>query len=169
VFALSANTPARSAGLREGDLILSVNHEPVEKLLDFRHTIEQTTPGTLLPIKVWRDGETVDYSVRVGTEIYKYQGVFAIGLFWKGPDLWPDPGFSLIAAGYDAPNASRIELGSVKSSYRKECAGGKYQPSEQDWAVWLGPLWLSKGKTILAQEIASAPDSSPAPQLAPGP
>jgi len=164
VTALGTNTPARLAGLRAGDLILDVNHQPVTDLFDFRRKIEQSDSGTVLPVSVWRDGQNVECAIPVGTEKYKNMGWLGIGVFWEPPRLIPDPGFSFVAVGYEPPGTSRTELGSVKSTYRRLCSGGKYEPSEQDWAVWLGVFRVSKGKTILAQEI---PAAAPALQLTP--
>jgi len=166
VTALSTNTPARLAGLREGDLILDVNHQPVTDLADFRREIERSASGTWLQVSVWRDGQMVECSIAVGKETYKNSGSVSIGVFYELPRLVPKPGFSWIALGYDAPGTWRRELGSVNSTYRRVCAGGKYEPDEQDWAVWLGVLRVSRGKTILAQENPT-PALAPSPQLAP--
>src|SRR5580692_8598655 len=59
VAALGTNTPARAAGLRAGDLILALDHQPVGQLSDFRRKIDASEPGTLLPVTAFRDGQTV--------------------------------------------------------------------------------------------------------------
>src|SRR5439155_23274936 len=63
VTALSSNTPARLAGLREGDLILRVGQGPVSGLKDFRRRIDLSEPGSLLPVSAYRDGKILDYKV----------------------------------------------------------------------------------------------------------
>src|SRR5277367_5824620 len=50
---LATNTPAALAGLREGDLILALDGEPVGKLLDYRRRIDSLTPGTSLRVTTW--------------------------------------------------------------------------------------------------------------------
>ncbi|MBW8863612.1 MAG: PDZ domain-containing protein, partial [Verrucomicrobia bacterium] len=48
ITTLATNTPARLAGLHEGDFILELNHQPVTSLQTFRRTIDRSAPGTLL-------------------------------------------------------------------------------------------------------------------------
>ncbi|MGA2543798.1 MAG: PDZ domain-containing protein [Verrucomicrobiota bacterium] len=166
VTALSTNTPASLAGLREGDLILQLNHQPVTNLSRFRRTVDQTAPGTLLPVQAWRDGQTVEFNVPVGRETFRHLGAFGLGLFWGDLDLSFNPGFSLIVLGYDSPTGDRTELGSVKSTYLRTCNSGKYEPTDDDWAAWLVILRLSKAKTVLAQENVLPPAAAP-PAAAP--
>jgi hypothetical protein len=154
VTALSTNTPASLAGLREGDLILQINHQPVTDLSSFRRTIDGTAPGTLLPVQAWRDGQTVEFNVPVGRETYRHLGSLGIGVCWGNLDLSFNPGFSLVVLGYESPTQDRAELGSVKSAYLRNCHPGKYEPTDDDWAAWLVILRVSKGKTVLAQETA---------------
>ena len=53
---LNTNTPAQLAGLRKGDLILELNHQPVTGLRAFRRIIDQSAPRTGLTVKAWRNG-----------------------------------------------------------------------------------------------------------------
>ena len=102
VTALSCNTPARMAGLQEGDLILEFDHQPVTRLADFRRTIDRLEPGTSLPVNVYRNGETIESTVCVGRETFREQGNFMITLppIFRELDLWPNPDFSLVVLGY---------------------------------------------------------------------
>src|SRR5207245_464693 len=90
VRALNTNTPSGLAGIQEGDLILEANHQPTKKLSRFLSMIDHTKPGTLLPIKLWRDGQTMETSVRAGCETYNKTGMFMIGLlvFFYLSNLW---------------------------------------------------------------------------------
>lgn len=102
---LGTNAPAYRAGLRQGDLIVELDHRPAVRLKQFHRTIEASLPGTSLPVKVYRDGQTAEYTVAVGRETYRRGGEFRLVLpsVVHGWDLWPNPGFSLVLLGYE-PN-----------------------------------------------------------------
>jgi membrane-associated protease RseP (regulator of RpoE activity) len=160
VTALGTNTPARAAGLREGDLIVSLDHQPVGRLKDFRRKIDLSEPGTVLPVTAYRDGQTVEYDVAVGKETYRDGGVLTIGLPFLGHSfkLWPtasDPGISLVAAGYHVDEWQRKELGSVTGEYFRKCNPND-RAYDEDYNIWLVLMEVSKGKRIVAQEMVEA-------------
>jgi membrane-associated protease RseP (regulator of RpoE activity) len=167
VTALGSNSPIRTAGLEEGDLILEVNHQPVTKPRDFRKTIDGAKPGAGLPVTVWRNGETNEYEVPVGRETYKKQGNFSIILNLPFPihtalDLPPNPSFSLVALGFRKDEDHRDDVNSVKATYVDKYGTAKYQPYERDWRAWLVMFRLERGKVILTQENV-APGSTNTP------
>jgi serine protease Do len=63
---VSADTPGARAGLRRGDVILAVNGQEISGANELRLKISQTPPGTLVKLKVWRDGKTQDTSLTLG-------------------------------------------------------------------------------------------------------
>jgi hypothetical protein len=158
ITALGSNAPARLAGLREGDLILDFNHQPVTTLKAFHQIVDRMDPGTALPVTAWREGKSFECSVPVGRETYKNWGTFSIGLGLPNLsdfghfDLWPNPGFDLWALGFEPNSDDRTELASAESIYRRGCSGGKYTPSDPDWKTWLVIFHLSRGKNIESQE-----------------
>ncbi|HXC99830.1 MAG TPA: PDZ domain-containing protein [Verrucomicrobiae bacterium] len=168
ITALSSNAPAREAGLREGDLILNVNHQPVTTLKAFRQSIDKIQPGTSLPVTAWRDGRSFECNVQVGREKFENWANFTIGIGLPNLsnfghfDLWPNPGFDLWALGFEQDSGDRTELSSAESIYRRACNGGEYKPSERDWDVWLVIFSVARGKNIQSQEIFS-PTNSPLP------
>jgi membrane-associated protease RseP (regulator of RpoE activity) len=157
ITALATNTPAEIAGLRAGDLVLEANHETTPKLKDFWRVVDGSKPGTLLPVKVYRDGEMTECNVTVGRETYEHEGTFSLGLgFISDLDLWPNPGFSVFVVSFQPSKEPRTELGSAESVYLKSANGGKYQPVETDWNAWLVIFGGSSGKRILTQEVVPA-------------
>ena len=146
VTKLGTNAPAELAGLRKGDLVLELNHQPVTRLQDFRRTIDRSEPGTWLAVKAYRDGRMLDYSVPVGREKYKKGGFFLLALptvvhRW---DLWPNPGFSLVVLGYEPNPGLRPEPGQNHKTY------------DQEWQAYLAFFEISYGKRIVAQEPVTA-------------
>jgi hypothetical protein len=134
------NTPVALAGLREGDIILEINHKPVKSLQQFHTLVDRTAPGTRLPVTVYRAGQELDYQIPVGRETYRNGGMLSLALptVIHGWDLWPNPGFSLVLAGYEPDSRSNDEHG--KNAYHA------------DWSAWLVILELSKGRRIISQE-----------------
>ncbi len=142
ITGLATNAPARMAGLRSGDFVLELNHEPVTSLQAFRHTIDHSAPGTLLPVKAYHDGQFTEIQVPVGREKYRSGGCFSITLptvvhRW---DLWPNPGFSLVCVGYEPNPGLRHELGKTHEVY------------DENWSAYLGIIEVSSGNRITAQE-----------------
>lgn len=142
ITSLTTNAPARVAGLRSGDFVLELNHQPVTSLQAFRRTIDRSAPGTLLPVKIYRDGQFAEFQVPVGREKYKSGGNFSLILptavhRW---DLWPNPGFSLVCVGYEPNPGLRHELGKSHEVY------------DENWSAYLVFMEISCGKRVVAQE-----------------
>lgn len=139
---LSTNAPAARAGLRQGDLILELNHQSMTRWSDFRRIIDQSQPGTSLAIKAYRDGKNLDFTIPVGREKFRAGGCFTIAFPsvvhpWK---LWPDTGLSLVFLGYDVNPGVRYELGGDKQIY------------DDEWTAYLGLFELTKGERVITQE-----------------
>lgn len=57
VSSVDENGPAYKSGVREGDVILSLNGEEVKSWTDFRVEIGNTAPGEAITLEIFRDGE----------------------------------------------------------------------------------------------------------------
>jgi hypothetical protein len=154
ITALSTNTPAYLAGLREADLILELDHEKIASLATFRRKIDRTRPGNTLALRAYRDGELRDYNVTVGRETFRENGAFGLALFFDlpVPSLKFNPGFSLIALGLSCEADKRTELGSAEEVFRRENVKDHY-PSDVCWRAWAGPLFAMHAREIRSQEI----------------
>jgi len=60
--------PADDAGVKAGDFIIEVDSQPVANTQTFRHLIANIDPGTVIPVKLYRDGQTVEVSVKIQTQ-----------------------------------------------------------------------------------------------------
>ncbi len=60
------DSPAQKAGLKQGDVILELNGDKVDKVAKFRNQVALTAPGTKIKLLVLRDGDKKTIKVEVG-------------------------------------------------------------------------------------------------------
>ncbi|HZV36534.1 MAG TPA: PDZ domain-containing protein, partial [Verrucomicrobiae bacterium] len=141
IVALSTNTPVYAAGLRTGDVIVQLDHEPIGYIKDFHRKIDALEPGASLSLTAWRDGQLLEPNVTIGRETFRYNGSVAIGIFLNlsdGFNLWPtheDPRFSLLVLGCDFSSGKRrAEIDSVRNAYERKCnAKNVVEPVDGDY------------------------------------
>ena len=66
VQGLQEDMPAEKAGIKVGDVILSVNGEEVVSVNDLQIKIASKNPGQEVKLKVWRNNRELTYYVRLG-------------------------------------------------------------------------------------------------------
>ena len=66
VQAVPADTPAARAGIRQGDVIVSLDGEPIRTVEDLYAAVRDVEPGQGVTVTVVREGERRDVEVRVG-------------------------------------------------------------------------------------------------------
>ncbi len=66
VSAVEPGSPADKAGIKSGDIIVSVDGKAVDQSVDLPRIVGETKPGTALGLQVWRKGTTQDIRVTVG-------------------------------------------------------------------------------------------------------
>ena len=59
--------PADDAGIRRGDVILEVNHEPTANPSDLVQIVRGLEPGKRVSLRIWRDGLTRTIDIKVGS------------------------------------------------------------------------------------------------------
>ncbi|MDF5737368.1 MULTISPECIES: HhoA/HhoB/HtrA family serine endopeptidase [unclassified Nostoc] len=67
-------SPASVAGLKVGDVIKSINSQPVTKIDDVQKLVENSKIGTKLPIEVERNGQIVQVGVQPATLPVRREG-----------------------------------------------------------------------------------------------
>lgn len=66
VASVAGNSPAEKAGLKIGDVILSVNDKKVSNPRDLANQIAAIIPGTTVKMHILRDGAAKDLQVKIG-------------------------------------------------------------------------------------------------------
>lgn len=66
VAQVEPGSPSDRAGIKQGDVILKVNGQPVESANDLRLRISQTPPGTAVKLQISRSGQMQDVNVTLG-------------------------------------------------------------------------------------------------------
>jgi len=69
------SSPAEKAGLRTGDVLVSVGGQAVGNLLATVDTVRRQMPGSDLTIRVRRDGKEKDFTVRVAVFPFELLGI----------------------------------------------------------------------------------------------
>jgi hypothetical protein len=72
---VSTESPAAAAGLAAGDLILSYDGLPIYRYDEFRYVVEETPPGTMVPIEYQRGEEVHSGNMVAGPFPRRYRGV----------------------------------------------------------------------------------------------
>lgn len=65
VSSVERNGPAAKAGVKPGDVILSVSGQPVERSADLSNAISRVKPGKAAKLELWRGGKSQQLDVKV--------------------------------------------------------------------------------------------------------
>ncbi|MGF1705799.1 outer membrane-stress sensor serine endopeptidase DegS [Enterovibrio baiacu] len=68
VAAVEPNGPADRSGLRTNDLIIDINDQPIHGFRNALDIVADIRPGTVVPFKVIREGNTMELMVTIGEE-----------------------------------------------------------------------------------------------------
>ncbi len=68
VSEVEQGSPAEKAGLKQGDVIISLNNRKLENVNDLRNTIAFTAPKTKVDLQIIRDGKPMDVEVTIGEQ-----------------------------------------------------------------------------------------------------
>ncbi len=66
VSSVEEGGPADEAGVQEGDIILSLDGEPIDRFNELGTAVAAMAPGSEATLSIWRDGEEQELDVRIG-------------------------------------------------------------------------------------------------------
>ena len=162
VSVVHSNTPVALGGLRAGDLVLQIDGQSVTSLNAFRKLVDARSPGEVVRLSVYREGELIDLSATLGREAYQRERSLGLGLLLSSKvDLVPNPDFSLIAAGFKR-RSQRLELQSPETRFllRTRAENGRADSTlaREGWHAWLVIISFGSHKRILSQETLPPSD-----------
>ncbi len=150
------DTPASTAGLRPGDLILSAGGSPTNCVEDWEECVDAAPAGETLDLELWRHGARESCAVMVGRERYRRPGLLALGLgLGTSLDLFPNPDFNILGILSYTSNDERRELRSPRERVREELGAGTHAFSlrgPESWHLWLGVVGVGRATETVAQE-----------------
>ncbi len=63
---IGENSPAKKAGLQQGDVIVKFNGKKLERVNDLQQKVAETAPGTTVSVEIFRRGNFLKKNVEVG-------------------------------------------------------------------------------------------------------
>ena len=66
IASVVSGDPAAEAGIKEGDIVVSINGKPVKSASDLTRRIGALSPGKDIHITLWRDGRVLEKDLRLG-------------------------------------------------------------------------------------------------------
>lgn len=130
ISAISKDSPAEKAGLKQGDIIRSYNSHKVNNIATLRNAISLMSPGASINLSVLREGKTLEIPVQIGEyPVSKPEAVAMSGskLGFEVQDLTPEIAKTLGITDEQGVVVSKVNPGSP--------------------AAWVG---LKKGTLIMA-------------------
>lgn len=67
--AVSPNSPAEKAGLKEGDVILQIDHDILDGSRDLADIVLQFRPASKVTMRIWREGKEEEVEVTFGEQV----------------------------------------------------------------------------------------------------
>ncbi|MDR5612588.1 MAG: PDZ domain-containing protein, partial [Arsenophonus sp.] len=65
IFQVAANGPAENAGIQVGDIIISVNDQPVISAAETMDQVAEISPGSIVPVTLLRNEKTMTVHVKI--------------------------------------------------------------------------------------------------------
>ncbi len=111
IQSVSSDSPAKNVGIRQGDIVLSVNGSEVVSVNDLQTKIAQHRPGDVVRLIVWRDGEEWDVDVELGEAPASGQPSFSQNQSKPGKPLFENLGITLRDLTDEEKTALQVEDG----------------------------------------------------------
>jgi serine protease Do len=117
-----AGSPAADAELKQGDIILSIDGDSIDKVANFRNRIALTTPETTIRLTILRDGQRETVKVKLGNldndETQQAKGIDDSKLGLSLQELTPE-----LAERLNYENETGVLVAAVENGSLAERAG----------------------------------------------
>lgn len=124
--------PAKTAGLRSGDVIVEINGQRVRDREALRAIISSTRAGQQVPVRVWRNDELITVQVTVGEMTHERLSMQAVGGVLAslgmgvedgraGPEVGEVRGWVPTTAGFERGQVITAVNGRPVSSFEQLC------------------------------------------------
>jgi len=121
------DAPAGKAGLREQDVILSFNGQPVEGVAELRRMIHETPPGRAVTLGISRNGQMMTVKAQLADrhKLFHFPNVAAVPLLTPVPPAGLAPGAPMnmdvpMVPDFDVPSMDVIVHSSVRGGLMVE-------------------------------------------------
>jgi serine protease Do len=117
VTMVDQDAPAGKAGLREQDVILSFNGQPVEGVAELRRMIHETPPGRTVTLGVSRNGQMITVKAQLADrhKLFNYPAMAAM------PPVPPAPG---VPANFEMPAMPAFDVPAIDVIVHSSVRGG---------------------------------------------
>jgi serine protease Do len=173
VAVVKANSPAAQAGLKPGDLIVSVNGQPVVRHSHVRHQLGPLYAGDPVKLTVKRGDETIELNATLTDTIPPYEHAF-IGILPLRGDAQPGVGVRFVY-----PSSPAGELGlkagdrltelddqAIEDDEQLRSLLATYQPDKSVILKWQSGDESQTGQLALGRLPESVPDELPSVEAA---
>jgi serine protease Do len=130
VESLTADGPAKAAGIEKGDIVVKIGATPIRSELDLRNAMMTYAPGTTVPIEIVRNGthKTVHATLKAYVAPPKQEQQIQ-----EGPDQTPDQQQFQVPKGFQLPPNFRSPFNQPGAGY-----GGEAPTIPHDGKAHLG-------------------------------
>ena len=148
---VEANSPAAAAGLKRGDIVVEINGKSVADTGQFLKVIASKTPGTVVTVRLLRDGRLRAGPVKLGVKLAE-----ALAASMPHPEKAPEPVLAA-ARGASGGRSRSPRCASRRTSPRREiyrgcCACGALRlPGPA--AAWRGTQGVRGGHRLAGVSI----------------
>ena len=111
VEVVKLNSPAAKAGMQQGDRIVSINGQPIQRLSQLRHALGPLYAEDLIQLKVNREGQLLELELKLVDKVPPYAHAFLGILPGRDPSLSTDePNGLRVATVFPGSPAARAGI-----------------------------------------------------------
>jgi TPR repeat protein len=115
------DSPAEKAGLRKGDLVRSVNGQPLRGIPHYFEIIDTHRPGSVLQLEVLRDGKPIGLTLTLGSQLREAE---AARLYLRAAEGGDTTAQKMLARFYKSGEGVPLDVAESLKWCRRSAEGG---------------------------------------------